>query len=179
MVLSQSYYLATSRSVKRFMHRGVTPLAGSCLIDHLCFLLPLCCQSMFLMSFWLCHALRSNTSHSNLSWHFVQLIWQSLGSLFFSKLPYVSKSLFRSWCLLCWCFILCFWILKRFCVPVPRLLWEQFPIFHISLSVSISHAFCMAHNFCHSQIQTVLVICPISQDILAQHLIINTFFSFI
>lgn len=45
----------------------------------------LCCQSMFLMSFWLCNALRSNTSQSNLSWHCVQLIWQSLGSLFLSK----------------------------------------------------------------------------------------------
>lgn len=85
MVWSQSYYLGTSSPTKCFMHWLSPPPAGSCLIDHMWFLFPLCCQSMFLMSFWLCNALRSNISQSNLSWHCVQLIWQSLGLLFFSK----------------------------------------------------------------------------------------------
>lgn len=45
---------------------------------------------------------------------------------------------------------------------------------HFPFSVSVSHSFCTAHHFCHSSIQTLLVLCPISKDILA--LIINTLF---
>ena len=52
-------------------------------------------------------------------------------------------------------------------------------ISYFTVFVSVSHAFCMAHNFCHSQSQTVLVVCPISQDILAQDLIINTLFLYL
>lgn len=118
---------------------GVSPPpAGSCLIDRLWFLFPLCCQSMVLMSFWLCNALRSNASQRNLSWHCVQLMWQSLGSLFFSKVVIFLMS----WnpCLgvdICFTGVLCcFWILKRFWVSVPCLLWEQLPVLHILLSVS-------------------------------------------
>ena len=84
MAQSQSWYVATWGSMQDLVHWHVSALASSCLIDHLWFLFPLCCQSMVLM-FRLCNALRSNTSQSNLSWHCVQLMWQSLGSLFFSK----------------------------------------------------------------------------------------------
>ena len=158
------------------------PPAGSCLIDHLWFLFPLCCQSMFLMSFWLCNALRSNTSQSNLSWHCVQLIWQWLGSLFFSKVVIFLMS----WnpCLgvdACFASVLCyvseFWKDSAFQFHVS--LGAVSNISYFTLFVSVSHAFCTAHNFCHSQIEAVLVLCPISHNTLAQYLIINTLFLYL
>lgn len=57
-------------------------LAATLLITSVC-CSPLLPINVF--DVWLCNTLRSNTAQSNLSWHCVQLIWQSRALLFFSK----------------------------------------------------------------------------------------------
>lgn len=61
MTWSQSYYLATWSSTKCFLHWHVIPTCWQPPYWSLVISVPLCCQSMFLMSFWLCNALRSST----------------------------------------------------------------------------------------------------------------------
>lgn len=131
---------------------------------------------MFLMSLWLCNALRGSTSQSNLFLTLCSINLTVTGLAFLSwscYLPYVLKSLFWSRCRLCWRLMFWVWIVNRCCISVPCLLWEQFPILHISPSLCL----CLAHDVCH--IQSLLVTCLISQDILTQYLIINTSFLYL
>lgn len=139
MTWSQSYYLATWSPTKCFLHWHAIPTCWQPPYWSLVISAPLCCQSMVLMSFWLCNALRSNT-HKAI---FPDTVFNQSDSHWacFSFLKLLSsvclKSLFRSQCLLHSCFVLWFWILKRFCNSVPCLLWELFQIFHISLSLCL------------------------------------------
>lgn len=108
MTWSQSYYLATWSPTKCFLHWHAIPTCWQPPYWSLVISAPLCCQSMVLMSFWLCNALRSNT-HKAI---FPDTVFNQSDSHWacFSFLKLLSsvclKSLFRSQC--CFIRVLCY-----------------------------------------------------------------------
>lgn len=164
MAWSQCCSLATWSPTKCFLHWHVIPTCWQPPYRSLVMSVLLCCQSMVLMSFWLCNTFRSNTHRAI----FPDTVFNQSDS---------------HWA--CFSFLK---LLSSLCLEI--LVWESTPasfvfyatvldfekilhfssmsltgavsnISHFPVSVSVSPAFCSAHPFCHSPIQTLLVLCPI------------------